>query len=48
MTGYKHTVERDKRPEDKVSGPHVPGVDDRQEHIADQDDVDDLLASLGF
>lgn len=32
-----------------VPGPVVPGVDDRQgDTVASQDDVDDLLSSLGF
>ena len=31
-----------------ASGPHVPGIDDQVVHIGGQDDVDDLLASLGF
>jgi chemotaxis protein CheZ len=34
---------------DFVPGPVVPGVDDRQgDTVASQDDVDDLLSSLGF
>jgi len=32
----------------KPSGPCVPGVDNHSEFIAGQDDVDQLLASLGF
>ncbi|HLF97285.1 MAG TPA: protein phosphatase CheZ [Methylococcaceae bacterium] len=36
-------------PHDFVPGPVVPGVDDRQgDTVASQDDVDDLLSSLGF
>lgn len=35
------------KPADEASGPHVPGVDDAS-YVEGQDDVDQLLADLGF
>ena len=34
--------------EDKLAGPVVPGVNDSGSTVSGQDDVDDLLSSLGF
>ena len=34
--------------EDKLAGPVVPGVNDKGSTVSGQDDVDDLLSSLGF
>ena len=38
------TRERDIRP----GGPAVPGIDDAAQVVSGQDEVDDLLSSLGF
>jgi len=46
LTGTKDTVNKPKQ-EDKLAGPVVPGVNEDTE-ISGQDDVDDLLSSLGF
>ncbi|MGM0592954.1 MAG: protein phosphatase CheZ [Pseudomonadota bacterium] len=43
--------EKRKEPEQdklKGTGPTIPGVDDAQEVVSGQDEVDDLLSSLGF
>ncbi len=48
MTGHKVAAESDKRNDALVSGPMVPGVDAQGDYAAGQDDVDNLLASLGF
>lgn len=49
ITGSTSTVETKKEKESVGAfGPHVPGVDDSSEIISGQDDVDDLLSSLGF
>lgn len=48
MTGYKQSSSEKPQVDTGVSGPHVPGVDGQSDHVADQDDVDHLLASLGF
>ncbi len=38
-----------KKPDIELPGPVVPGIDDKQKDVAtSQDDVDDLLSSLGF
>ena len=37
-----------KKKEDKLAGPVVPGVNDNGSTVSGQDDVDDLLSSLGF
>ena len=52
LTGHV-TAPREKAKEDekdsiKASGPCVPGIDDKAVHTSGQDDVDQLLASLGF
>ncbi len=40
----------DKKDKDSLAGPVVPGLDDKKESgiVSGQDEVDDLLASLGF
>lgn len=46
-----HAVEKEEEPVPTIyaEGPVVPGVDDRQGNtVNSQDDVDDLLSSLGF
>jgi chemotaxis protein CheZ len=48
MTGHKRSTEAETRSGDFVNGPHVPGIDDNLGHVSNQDDVDHLLASLGF
>lgn len=40
--------EKDESGDVGVHGPAVPGVDDASELVSGQDDVDDLLSSLGF
>ena len=35
-------------PDVEAQGPHVPGVDEAENVIQGQDEVDDLLSSLGF
>lgn len=48
ITGLKKTQNQDSiRPEIYLSGPVVPGVD-KGDVVSGQDDVDDLLSSLGF
>ncbi len=47
--GKVKSSSEDKPEETKLPGPVVPGVDDKQGGVAQsQDDVDDLLSSLGF
>ena len=36
------------KPEEKLAGPVVPGVNDGGNTVSGQDEVDDLLSSLGF
>jgi chemotaxis protein CheZ len=48
MTGHKRSTESEERSGDIVNGPHVLGVDDNHGHVSNQDDVDNLLASMGF
>ena len=36
------------RPDEKLAGPVVPGVNDKGTTVSGQDEVDDLLSSLGF
>lgn len=44
-----HQIEEKQSHEPKLPGPVVPGVDDKKgDVVANQDDVDDLLSSLGF
>ncbi len=48
LTGAHDLPKEDaKRKEEKLAGPVVPGVNDRGT-VSGQDDVDDLLSSLGF
>jgi chemotaxis protein CheZ len=48
ISGAKHSPARNKV-EPELPGPVVPGVDDKKNDVVnDQDDVDDLLSSLGF
>lgn len=47
--GKVNSSAKEKVEETKLPGPVVPGVDDKQGGVAQsQDDVDDLLSSLGF
>ncbi len=46
-TGKKPDEEK-KEPNIKAEGPTVPGVDTAAEVVSGQDEVDDLLSSLGF
>ncbi len=48
ITGGTEDKATAKKPEDKLAGPVVPGVNDGVDVIEGQDDVDDLLSSLGF
>lgn len=48
ITGGAEDKAKAKKPEDKLAGPVVPGVNDGVDVIEGQDDVDDLLSSLGF
>lgn len=47
LTGNAH-VPRVEGKDNKPSGPCVPDVDDKEQYTVGQDDVDQLLASLGF
>lgn len=49
-TGQRLESKKDKGKEDplKAEGPHIPGKDTSDKVAQSQDDVDDLLASLGF
>jgi len=40
--------QKDPKQEEKLAGPVVPGVNDGGSTVSGQDDVDDLLSSLGF
>lgn len=48
MTGMKSGDGNRPEAASKPGGPQVPAVDDREDRVSDQDDVDQLLASLGF
>ena len=49
LTGSLDKVDANKvAREDKLAGPVVPGVNDSGSTVSGQDDVDDLLSSLGF
>ena len=37
-----------KKPDEQLAGPVVPGVNDKGSTVSGQDEVDDLLSSLGF
>ncbi len=47
MNDYQEAVENDKQPEVGVEGPAID-ADNRDDVVANQDEVDDLLSSLGF
>jgi chemotaxis protein CheZ len=47
MTGHRRGGETVKAAAG-VQGPHVPGVDEAADRVTGQDDVDQLLVSLGF
>ncbi|MDR9436650.1 MAG: protein phosphatase CheZ [Thiohalophilus sp.] len=44
----EHEEQQQKRDSEKLAGPVVPGVDDIGDSVSGQDEVDDLLSSLGF
>lgn len=48
--GLEKTIDEEKRPEKDIEavGPQVPGLKRESEVVNGQDDVDDLLSSLGF
>ena len=48
MTGHKPSGEIAKAPIASSHGPDVPGLDHNGERVSGQDDVDQLLVSLGF
>ncbi len=48
MTARKPAPMEEKRNNNKLNGPNVPGIDDQSDSVSSQDDVDHLLASLGF
>lgn len=47
MNDYQQAVDNDKNPEKGVEGPAID-ADNREDVVANQDEVDDLLSSLGF
>lgn len=44
----KESKKSDHKPDVEAQGPMVPGVDDESAMVSGQDEVDDLLSSLGF
>lgn len=49
ISGKHREKPKEANPEPELPGPVVPGVDDKQGDVAtNQDEVDDLLSSLGF
>ncbi len=44
----EHEEQTQKQASEKLAGPVVPGVDDTGDSVSGQDEVDDLLSSLGF
>jgi len=48
ITGGAEEKNQAEKSEDKLAGPVVPGVNDGVDVVDGQDDVDDLLSSLGF
>ncbi|MGD8784959.1 MAG: protein phosphatase CheZ [Thioalkalispiraceae bacterium] len=50
LTGNIDKIDRGKaeKRDDKLAGPVVPGVNDDSSTVSGQDDVDELLSSLGF
>ncbi|MEJ2609366.1 MAG: protein phosphatase CheZ [Candidatus Thiodiazotropha sp.] len=47
ITGNKRDDEGEKLNEEELAGPAIPGLD-QGDQVTNQDDVDDLLSSLGF
>ncbi len=47
MNDYQQSVENEKKPDIGVEGPAID-ADNREDVVANQDEVDDLLSSLGF
>jgi chemotaxis protein CheZ len=47
ITGDKFDVKEDKKKSEQLAGPAIPGLD-QGDQVTNQDDVDDLLSSLGF
>jgi len=41
-------AEKDRQTKISLDGPVVPGVSNEKETVSGQDEVDDLLSSLGF
>lgn len=48
LTGNQEKHQNMEKREEKLAGPVVPGVNDGGSTVSGQDDVDDLLSSLGF
>jgi chemotaxis protein CheZ len=48
LTGHVNTPRENDKENIKASGPCVPEIDDQAVYTSGQDDVDQLLASLGF
>ena len=48
LTGHVNTPREKENESIKANGPRVPGIDDQTVYTAGQDDVDQLLVSLGF
>lgn len=48
LTGHVNAHYEEEKSNIKASGPRVPGVDEQVIYTNGQDDVDELLASLGF
>ena len=48
LTGHVTSPRENDNENIKASGPRVPGIDDQAVYTSGQDDVDQLLASLGF
>ncbi len=44
----KEPLEENVGPDSKADGPRIPGCDSHKDRISSQDDVDELLSSLGF
>jgi chemotaxis protein CheZ len=48
LTGHVSSPRETEKDDTKAAGPRVPGIDDQATCATGQDDVDQLLASLGF
>jgi len=48
ITGSCYEALPEDKKQEKLAGPVVPGVNDGSDLVSGQDDVDDLLSSLGF